>query len=104
MMKQVTIGLFIAAFLICTGCAGKYPCREASELDKNWGKSFKSIKENQVLNPDAGRNLEPVTGMDGESAEVVVDQYHESFKGASAGPDHQEYRLDLGTTSTVTQN
>jgi len=101
MMKQLSIAFFIAAFLICTGCAGKYPYQEESELDKNWGKSFQFVKENQIANPDAGQNLEPVTGMDGKSAEVVIDQYHESFKGTPAAP---EYRLDLGTISPTGQN
>ena len=31
-----------------------------SQLDKNWGRSFESARYNQILNPEAGKNLEPV--------------------------------------------
>lgn len=101
MVKKLSIGFFILAFLVCTGCTGKYSYREESQLDKNWGKSFEFAKENQKLNPEAGQNLEPITGMDGKSAEVVVNRYHGSFQKTPATP---EYRLNLGPMSTTSQD
>ena len=62
-------------------CAGNIP--EAQRVDyfnMNYEKSFESAKNNQILNPDAGKNLEPVVGLNGEAAEHGVNKYKESFK------------------------
>ena len=48
-------------------------------LDENWGRSFEAAKYNQILNPDAGKNLDPVTGMDGVASENTVNKYDQSF-------------------------
>jgi hypothetical protein len=37
-----------------------------------------------MVNPDAGKNLEPVLNLDGTPAEYNVDKYKDSFK--EAGP------------------
>jgi hypothetical protein len=58
----------LLAMLWCVGCNGTLPTERETRLDQNWGKSFQAVKTNQVLNPDAGKNLEPVTGMHGETA------------------------------------
>ena len=63
------------------GCAGNLPQgKRMEQLEKNWGKSFESAKKNQILNPDAGKNLDPVVGLNGEAAENGVNKYKESFK------------------------
>ena len=75
------------------GCAGNLPQGERMEhLEKNWGKSFESAKKNQILNPDAGKNLEPVQGLNGEAAEHGVDKYKESFKKEA---EKQDIRVPL---------
>ena len=73
------------------GCAGNIP--EAQRVDyfnMNYGKSFESAKNNQILNPDAGKNLEPVVGLHGEAAEHGVNKYKESFK-------EQQMKRDVDT-------
>jgi hypothetical protein len=63
------------------GCAGNVPeAQRVDYLNMNYGKSFESAKNNQILNPDAGKNLEPVVGLNGEAAEYGLDKYKESFK------------------------
>jgi len=63
------------------GCAGNVPeAQRADYLNMNFGKSFESAKNNQILNPDAGKNLEPVVGLNGEAAEHGVDKYKKTFK------------------------
>ena len=63
------------------GCAGNIPeAQRADYLDMNFGKSIETAKNNQVLNPDAGKNLEPVVGLNGEAAEHGVDKYKKSFE------------------------
>ena len=63
------------------GCAGNIPeAQRVDYLDMNFGKSLETAKNNQTLNPDAGKNLEPVVGLNGEAAEQGVAKYKESFK------------------------
>ena len=67
------IGL-IATLLIFSGCA-----RETM-LSRNWGNSFESAKQSQILNPEAGKNIDPVVGLDGQAVENVVEKYRQGFK------------------------
>ena len=63
------------------GCAGNIPeAQRVDYLNMNYAKSFESAKNNQILNPDAGKNLEPVVGLNGEAAEHSVDKYKKSFE------------------------
>jgi len=72
--RCLTLIGFIAALLIFSGCA-----RETM-LAKNWGNSFESAKQSQILNPEAGRNLEPVVGLDGQASENNMEKYRRGFK------------------------
>ena len=67
------IGL-IATLLIFSGCA-----RETM-LSRNWGNSFESAKQSQILNTEAGRNLEPVVGLDGPATGNTMEKYRQGFK------------------------
>jgi hypothetical protein len=67
------IGL-IATLLIFSGCA-----RETM-LNRNWGNSFESAKQSQILNPEAGKNIDTVVGLDGQAVENVVEKYRQGFK------------------------
>jgi hypothetical protein len=69
----IVIGL-IAALSICSGCAG------TPVLDRYWGDSLEAAKSNQIKNPEAQENLEPVTGLDGQVAtELVLRNYGKLF-------------------------
>ena len=83
----------IIALAISLGCAGNTAQRETM-LDKHWGSSFESAKYNQILNPDAGKNLDPVVGLDGPAAGQTLDKYRGEFKGK---PSKKVYNLNLGT-------
>jgi hypothetical protein len=48
-------------------------------LDQNWGRSYEAAKYNQILDPDAGNVLDPVTGMDGVASDNTVYKYDKSF-------------------------
>jgi hypothetical protein len=69
-MIKKTIALTIAGAMLAffTGCSSSGPVYEETLLDKNWGRSVESAKYNQILNPDAGKNLAPVEGLDGKAA------------------------------------
>jgi hypothetical protein len=50
-----------------------------TSLEENWGRAYTLQKESQILNPDAGRNVTPVSGLDGKTGEKILDTYR---KGA----------------------
>ena len=69
-----------------------------SRLDENWGRSFESAKHNQILNPEAGKKLDPVTGLDGQAADAEIQQYHKSFsKQTSTSTGGSSSGITLGT-------
>ena len=71
------IGL-IAALSVFSGC-GMFSQRETM-LDRNWGTSLEAAKQGQILNPEAGKNLDPVVGLDGQAAEASMQSYRKGFK------------------------
>lgn len=73
------IGIFIALLLI-SSCSGTTPNSEDSMTNRNWGRSQETAIYNQMLNADAAKNLDPVSGLDGTAAELNVKKYQESFK------------------------
>ena len=80
---------FVALFFISVGCAGP------SRLEMDFGTSFKLTQSNQILNPEAEKNIEPVTGFDGRAAQAAIEKYRKDFeKPAPAAP----FMLSIGTT------
>lgn len=71
------LGIALALFLLA--CAG--PTR----VEKHFGKSFKQAQLNQILDPEAERNLEPVVGLDGKAAQAGIGKYRKSFEGSQVG-------------------
>ena len=86
----IAIGL-IAALSVFSGCG-------ATLLDKNWGKSFESAKSNQILNPEAGQNLDPVVGLDGQAAESSLGTYRNGFEQKEP---EKAYNLNLGSIDSI---
>lgn len=72
------IGL-VVIFLISTGCV-------ASRVEMDYGTSFKLAKFNQTLNPEAGKNLDPVTGFDGSAAQAAIGRYRKGFEEKTSAP------------------
>ena len=89
--RCLIIMVLIAALSIFSGCA-------ETKLEKNWGKSFESAKSNQILNPEAGQNLEPVVGLDGQAVEGGLGKYKKGFE-----PEKGEkvYNLNLGSIDSI---
>lgn len=76
------IALLLAAVVSCGGSRNVF--EGETPLDRNWGRSYEAAKYNQMLNPNAGKNLEPVVGLDGVAAENTVNKYDQSFKEKKA--------------------
>ncbi len=73
------MGIF-CGMLFFFNCAGTTPYSEDSLTNRNWGRSQETAIYNQMLNPDATKNLDPVSELDGSAAEASVEKYKESFK------------------------
>jgi len=99
MLKGNIILILILGMFSITlwGCAGNLPeSKRIQNLEMNWGKSFESAKKNQILNPDAGKSLEPVVGVNGEAAEHGVNKYKESFKKEAEKTDIKVPLIKIG--------
>ena len=73
--RCITLIGLIATLLIFSGCGTK-----ETMLSRNWGNSFESAKQSQILNPKAGKNIDPVVGLDGQAVEIIVEEYRKGFK------------------------
>jgi hypothetical protein len=71
------IGLGVIIFLMATGCAG--PSRVAMD----YGTSHSLARFNQILNPEAEKNLEPAKGFDGHAAQASMERYRKGFERAA---------------------
>ena len=89
--RCLIIIVLIAALSIFSGCG-------ATQLEKNWGKSFESAKSNQILNPEAGQNLDPVVGLDGQAAEGGLGTYRNGFAPKKG---KQTYNINLGSIDSI---
>ena len=83
--------VLVACLFLLIGCGKDF--QSETLLDKNWGKSFEAAKQNQILNPEAGKNLEPVVGMDGQSEEKIIEKHEQSFEKE---PSKEVYNVNLG--------
>ncbi len=75
-------------FLLVVSCAGP------SRVEMDYGTSHKLAKFNQTLNPQAEKNLEPVTGEDGRTAEAAIERYRKGFQEKSEAP---VYSINIST-------
>jgi ABC-type amino acid transport substrate-binding protein len=48
--------------------------------DTAFGDAVRAARLAQTINPQASRNNDPVTGIDGQSARGAIDAYHAGFK------------------------
>jgi len=65
-----------------------------SRIDADYGTSQKLAKFNQVLNPDAEKNLEPVYGLNGVVVQNVMENYESGFKEKPPTPS---FTLSVGS-------
>jgi hypothetical protein len=91
----ITIGI-LGLVTLCAGCTGpsQFEMPGPSRVEMDYGTSFKLSKFNQILNPEAEKNLDPVTGMDGQAAKATLDKYRKDFEKPPAPP---VYTLSFGT-------
>ena len=73
---------FMTLFFALTSCAGP------SRLEIDYGTSHKLATFNQILDPEAEKNLEPVEGFDGDAARRVVEKYEKDFEKPAPPPTY----------------
>ena len=93
--RCLTLTGLIVALVMFPSCGGKPLVQKDTMLERNWGRSYESAKYNQMLNPEAGKNLEPVVGTDGQAAERAIEKYR---KGESKKQQSKQYEI-LGIES-----
>jgi len=71
-IKSTTLALTL---LLATGCSHVTP-----NYDARFGDAVRDAKRKMTLNPDAGKDGNPVVGMDGRASRESMKQYHESYK------------------------
>lgn len=49
-------------------------------LDSHFGEAVNIVKAQQIVNPDAAQNPDPVSGVDGKAAQSAMENYDKSFK------------------------
>ena len=106
-LVKVLAALFI--FIVISGCAGNIPEAERMDyIDANWGKSFEAAKNNQILNPQASENLAPVEGIDGETTNIIMEGYRNSFirekKGTATTKISSGFKGSSSEKTTTTEN
>lgn len=77
--------LFIFGFMTIVSmifACGTTPYYKNSTVNRNWSRSYETAIFNQVLNPDADKNLNLVSGFDGTASVNNVKKYKNSFKKA----------------------
>jgi type IV pilus biogenesis protein CpaD/CtpE len=84
--KPSLIIAFSIVLLLFAGCA-------YNTLETNWGSSYEAARTNQIANPEASENMNPVVGLDGELAAGNMEIYRQGCKGQDQSTT---YNLRLG--------
>jgi hypothetical protein len=84
----VLINLSLIVMLL-EGCTGT---GFSGRVENDYGNSHRLAIANQTLNPEAEKNLAPVYGISGNTADTIVDSFQETFEQRLRPPN---FPLDL---------
>ena len=94
--------LLAPALLLClvAGCSTTTP-----NYDARFGNSVRDAKRAMTINPDAGKNPDPVIGMDGKSARESMLLYQGTYKtpppAVQMSPSSMPWCLRMPDSSSV---
>ena len=77
-MKKTIFVLINLLVMLLVGCTVI-----ESRLEKDYGNSHRLAIVNQTLNPEAEKNQEPVYGIDGNTADIIVESFQKGFEERS---------------------
>lgn len=75
-MKPIRLALVLAGMAVLAGCATSATPR----YDSAFGESVRQARALHVINPEAGRNTDPVTGIDARAGRASYERYQDSFR------------------------
>lgn len=64
-------------------CANPPLVKTTPHWDGQFGSSARIALAQQIIDPKAGRNTDPVAGMDGQAAHGAYERYQRSFSGSA---------------------
>ncbi len=82
-MRKCSLIAVIVLIGTLAGCSTGY---NRGLVAQEWSTSYKLSIANQTLNPDAEKNLTPVSGMDSKAADSVLTKYEKEFEKAPQVP------------------
>lgn len=74
-MKLTRLFVSALSLLLIGACTSLSP-----HFDQQVGIAVNTAKAQQIVNPDASRNADPVAGIEGTPAGFAIGEYHNSFK------------------------
>lgn len=80
--KLITV-MCAGLLVVMAGCAPA-----TTRIDAKFGDAVNKAKAQQIINPDAAKNTDPVAGIDGQAAKAIVDRYQKAYESptpASSG-------------------
>lgn len=81
MKSELITGISAGLLVVLAGCTNTTP-----NLDAKFGDAVNQAKAQQIINPDASRNTDPVAGIDGRAAKGSIDNYHKAYESPTAAP------------------
>jgi hypothetical protein len=96
--RTIAITAACTTLALFVGCSGTGGIHQETLLDQNWGRSVETAKYNQILNPEAGKDLKSVEGLSGKAAENSVEKYENSFK-----KETKETKQESMSTTTISK-
>ena len=64
----------ISSIALLSACVSTTP-----NLDATFGEATRATLRQQIINPQASNDTDPVAGIDGRAARDAMDNYHKSF-------------------------
>jgi len=91
MERKLVLVIGIFGLLLTVACAGP------SRVETDFGTSAKLAVFNQTANPQAGKDSQPVVGLDGGAAKGAMEKYRKDFE-KPAPPPTNVYTIQTGVT------
>ena len=91
----VLINLSVIVMLL-EGCTGT---GFSGRVENDYGNSHRLAIANQTLNPEAEKNLAPVYGISGNTADTIVDSFQGTFEQRLREPNYPLDQLEVTGSS-----
>lgn len=77
--------ILFSMLAVCTlaACVNTPLGKTTPQWDKQFGSNTRTAMAQQIIDPQARRNTDPVAGMDGKAAQGAYERYQRTFSGAA---------------------